>query len=412
MLSPDRQDTNSLFLTRQLNDLGVSVAFKTVVGDHRGHLTGAIATALGRADMVLITGGLGPTEDDLTRECAAAALGRDLHRDAALTAALEQRFAGRGMTMPANNYRQADLVEGAEALPNPNGSAAGQWLSVDGASSDGSASTKLMILLPGPPKEMMPLFEEQVRPRLAAALPPRFLARRQLRMALIPESQVDARTAPIYQRFTDVETTILAGRGEIQLHFVCTKATQEEADARVNEIVEAIEQEMGDDIFSSNGESLEEMVLLMLGVRGLKLATAESLTGGWLAQRLTTVVNASRSYHGGAVVYASEQKQNLCKVPWELIQEKGAVSAEVAKALAEGIREMTACEIGISLTGVAGPPVSEGPDAGKPVGLVYIGLADGENTEVRELHLNGDRERIRLWSTQHALEMIRRYLQR
>ena len=230
-------------------------------------------------------------------------------------------------------------------------------------------------------------------------------------MALIPESTVDARTAPIYSQYTDVETTILAGRGEIQLHFICVKPTQEEADARVNSLVEKIEHEMGDDIFSANGESLEEIVLLMLGLRDLTLSVAESLTGGWLSERLTSVINASRSFHGGAVVYASEQKTNLCNVSWDLIQQKGAVSPEVARQLAEGIRAATQTSIGLALTGIAGPPVAEGPDAGKPVGLVYIALADGEDTQVREFRIPGDRERVRLWSTQQALEMLRRHLQ-
>jgi nicotinamide-nucleotide amidase len=229
-------------------------------------------------------------------------------------------------------------------------------------------------------------------------------------MALIPESTVDARTAPIYTKFTDVETTILAGSGEIQLHFACTKPTQEAAEARVNAVAELVEREMGDDIFSSHGESLEEIVLLMLEMRGLKLAVAESITGGLLSQRLTAIPNASRSFHGGAVVYASEQKTNLCNVPPELIQQHGAVSSEVARSLAEGIRKNTKCSLGVSLTGLAGPGGGEGPDAGKPVGLVYIGLADGEDTQVKQLNLTGDRDHIRFWSAQHALELLRRTL--
>jgi nicotinamide-nucleotide amidase len=405
MLTPDRQDTNSLFLTRGLNDLGVSVAFKTIVGDNRQHLTEAIGIALRRADIVLLSGGLGPTEDDLTRECVADALNIKLHRDPDLLTSLYKRFAERRMTMPPNNERQTEVLEGADVLPNRNGSAPGQYLdtTLDG-------HRKIVILLPGPPKELMPLFDEAAKPRLAATLPPRHIARRQLRMALIPESQVDARSAPIYQQFPDVETTILAGRGEIQLHFTCSKPTAEEAAKRVDEVTDAVAHELGDDVFSANGESLEEIVILMLGLHNKKLSVAESITGGWLAQRFTSVPSASRSFHGGAVVYASEQKTNLCGVPWDLIQQKGAVSEEVARSLAEGIRKATETEIGLSLTGIAGPPVSEGPDAGKPVGLLYVGLADADSTQVREFHLTGDRERIRLWSTQHALEMVRRYL--
>ncbi len=405
MLTPHRTDTNSLFLTEALNDLGVSVAFKTVIGDNREHLTSAVRIALARADIIITSGGLGPTEDDITRNCVADALSLELHKDPDTMAALYKRFAERRIPMPPNNEKQAEVIDGAELLPNGNGSAPGQWLDT---TSEGHR--KIIILLPGPPSELKALFSEECVPRLAANLPPRFIAKRLLRMALIPESTVDARTAPIYRQFTDVETTILAASGEIQLHFACTKPTQEAAEARVNALAELIEHEIGDDIFSSHGESLEEIVLLMLGMRDLKLAVAESITGGLLSERLTGVPNASRSFHGGAVVYASEQKTNLCNVPPELIQKHGAVSPEVARALAEGIRENTHCSLGLSLTGLAGPGGGEGPDEGKPVGLVYIGFADGEDTRVKQLNLFGDRERIRYWSSQHALELIRRTL--
>jgi nicotinamide-nucleotide amidase len=410
MLTPFRTDTNSLLLTAGLNDLGVAVAFKTVIGDNREHLTSAVRIALSRADIVITSGGLGPTEDDLTRNCVADALSLELHKDPDTMAALYKRFAERRIPMPANNEKQAEIIDGAELLANRNGSAPGQWLDTTWAGSDGQPHRKIVILLPGPPKELKPLFEELCIPRLAASLPPRFLAKRVLRMALIPESTVDARTAPIYKKFTDVETTILAGSGEIQLHFVCVKPTREAAEARVNGLAELVEHEMGDDVFSSHGESLEEIVLLMLGMRDLKLAVAESMTGGLLSQRLSGIPNASRSFHGGAVVYASEQKTNLAKVPFEMIQQHGAVSPEVARALAEGIREVTGCSLGLSITGLAGPGGGEGPDEGKPVGLVYIGFADGEDTQVKQLNLFGDRDRIRYWASQHSLELIRRTL--
>jgi len=406
MLTPHRQDTNSLYLTQGLNDLGVSVAFKTIVGDNRQHLTDAIRIAITRADILLLSGGLGPTEDDLTRECTAEALGVELYRDPDTMTVLYKRFAERRMAMPPNNQKQAEVIDGATLLPNKNGSAPGQYLEtvVD-------SHRKIVVLLPGPPKELKPLFDDVVKPRLAASLPHRAIAKRLLRMALIPESQVDARTAPIYQLFPDVETTILAGSGEIQLHFFCTKPTLEAAQSRVDEVTELVEQEMGDDIFSSHGESLEEIVILMLGLHNLTLSVAESCTGGLLSERLTAVPNASRNFSGGAIVYASEQKTNLCKVPAELIQKHGAVSEEVARALAEGIRSATGTALGLSITGIAGPAITEGPDAGKPVGLVYIGLADGEDTQVKQLQIPGDRDRVRLWASQHALELLRRRLQ-
>ena len=406
MLTPFRQDTNSLYLTQGLNDLGVSVAFKSIIGDNRQHLVEATRVALHRADVILFSGGLGPTEDDLTRPCVAEALGIGLHKDNDTMASLYKRFAERRLAMPPNNEKQAEVLDGAQLLDNRQGSAPGQWLDtvVDG-------HRKVVILLPGPPKELKPLFDEQCKPRLAASLPPRALAKRLLRIALIPEPQVDARTAPIYGRFPDVETTILAGGGEIQLHFACVKPTTEEAETRVNAVVEAVEREMGDDIYSSQGESLEEVVLLMLGLRDLQLATAESCTGGLLAERLTDVPGASRSFVGGVVTYSNAMKTTLADVPPELLEAHGAVSEPAARALAEGARVRLGAAMAVSITGIAGPNgCPDGPDKGKPVGLVYVGLADAEGTQVKQFQIAGDRERVRLWASQHALEMIRRHI--
>ena len=403
MLTPFRQDTNSLYLTAQLNDLGVKVAFKTIVGDSLAHLTGAARNALARADLVIFSGGLGPTEDDLTREAVAAALAIELRRDNQLLANLHTRFAARRIPMPPNNSKQADVLEGATILENKNGSAAGQLLDTlyEGR-------RRIVILLPGPPKELKSMFADQVQPRLAATLPPRFLARRELRMALLPESTVDARTAPIYQRYADVETTILAHAGEIHLHFESAASTLAHAQARVDAVAEEVEREMADDIFSSQGESLEEVVLLMLGLRHLTLAAAESCTGGLLAQRLTAIPGSSRYFLGGAVVYADLLKTTFCGVPPELIESDGPVSAPVARALAEGIRARTGAAVALAITGIAGPGPGTGPDEGKPLGLVYIALAGDFPTEVKELHLLGDRDRIRWWATVHALELLRR----
>ncbi len=406
MLTPYRQDTNSLYLTEQLNDLGVSVAYKTIVGDSLEHLTGATRVALSRADIVLFSGGLGPTEDDLTREAVASTLDIALRRDETLLAALKMRFADRGIDMPANNHKQADVLDGGVVLPNRNGSAVGQLIetTVEG-------KPRIIILLPGPPGELKALFTEQCRPRLAASLPPTHIARRLLRMALIPESQVDARTAPVYSQYTDVETTILAGSGEIQLHFVCSKPTLAEAQARVDELAGRIEQEMEDAIFSAHGESLPEIIHLLLGMRHFTLASAESCTGGLLAQRLTAIPNSSMTFLGGAVVYTAELKTAFAGVPTELMDAKGMVSEEVAKALAEGIRSRTGASFGIAITGLAGPGGgAQGPDESKPIGLVYIGLASNGTTDCKEVNLPGDRDRVRLWATQHALEMLRHKL--
>ncbi|NYF90320.1 competence/damage-inducible protein A [Tunturiibacter empetritectus] len=411
MLTPHRQDTNSLYLTDGLNDVGVQVAFKTIVGDNLSHLTSAASIAIARADIVLFSGGLGPTEDDLTREAVAAALNLTLRSDPAILVQLHKRFAARQMVMPPNNVKQADVLDGAIILENPTGSAPGQFLDIAVLDASGQPIRKIVILLPGPPRELKPLFDTEVKPRLAADLPPRHLAKRLLRMALIPESHVDARTAPIYQQYSDVETTILAGSAEIQLHFLCAKPTLAEAQRRVDELVEKIEAEMEDSIFSSHGESLEEVVLLNLGLRDLTLATAESCTGGLLAQRLTAIAGSSRYFLGGAVVYSDALKTTFAGVPSELVATKGPVSPEVARALAEGIRSRTGASLGVSITCIAGPgPGAPGPDADKPIGLVYIALASAQTTQVKELNLRGDREMIRWWASQHALELIRHHI--
>ncbi len=408
MLTPFRQDTNSLYLTERLNELGVSVAFKTIVGDNIEHLTSAAKIAISRADVVIFSGGLGPTEDDLTREAVGSALGLGLRRDTEILTRMYKRFASRRMPMPQNNAKQADVLDGAEVLENANGSAPGQYIdTVVGR------HRKIVILLPGPPKELKPMYEAECRPRLAATLPDRHMEKRMLRMALIPESQVDARTAPIYKLYTDVETTILAGSGEIQLHFVCAKASASEAQSRVDELAGKIEAEMGEAIFSSHGESLEEVVLLMLGLRHMTLVAAESCTGGLLAERLTAVPGSSRYFLGGAVVYADRLKTTFAEVPDEMIRTEGPVSEAVARAMAEGIRRRTGATVGVGITGIAGPGGgAPGPDAEKPIGLVYVAISfAGEGSaKVTELNLSGDRERIRFWASQHALELLRRSL--
>jgi competence/damage-inducible protein CinA-like protein len=407
MLTPFRQDTNSLYLTGRLNELGVAVAFKTIVGDNLDHLTAAAKIAISRADVVIFSGGLGPTEDDLTREAVAAALGLGLRRDTDILTDFYKRAAARRVTLPPNNAKQADVLDGAEVLANPIGSAPGQYIdTVVGR------HRKIVVLLPGPPKELKAMYEAECRPRLAATLPERHMATRMLRIALTPESQIDARTAPIYKQYPDVETTILAGSAEIQLHFLCARPTEEEAQARVDELVERIEAELGEAIFSSHGESLEEVVLLMLGLRHLTLAAAESCTGGLLAERLTAIPGSSRYFLGGAVVYADRLKTAFADVPEETIRSQGPVSEAVARALAEGIRKRTGASVGVGITGIAGPGGgAPGPDVDKPIGLVYVGISfGGEATRVTKLHLTGDRERIRFWASQHALELLRRIL--
>jgi nicotinamide-nucleotide amidase len=402
LLTPHRQDTNSLYLTEKLNDLGVEVRFKCIVGDDLEALTAAAKLAMRRSDIILFSGGLGPTEDDLTREAVAEALGLKLLRDPQIIAQLEERFAKRGYKMTPNNAKQADVIASAAALPNSLGSAPGQWIA---GKYDGQ--DRILILLPGPPYELKAMFETECLPRLRARIPEQHIATRTLKMAMIPESQVDARVAPIYKTYTDVATTILAGGGEIQLHLRCRKDSQVEAEARVEELAEKIEDEMGDAIFSRKGETIEQIVSYLLQMRGMTLATAESCTGGMLAERITSLSGSSRYFLGGAVVYSNALKTQFANVPKSLIDRHGAVSREVAAAMAEGIRKRCLASYGVGITGVAGPT---GGTEQKPVGLVYIALAGEEGTQIVERNFPGDRQRVRQFSTQQALEMVRRAL--
>ncbi|MCU1307305.1 MAG: competence/damage-inducible protein cinA [Acidobacteriaceae bacterium] len=400
LLTPFRQDTNSLFLTERLNELGVQVAFKGVVGDNRDHLVSVTRIALSRSDIVIFMGGLGPTEDDLTREAVAEAMRLPLKRNPDIVADLYARFAARRIKMTENNVKQADVITGAAVLKNNNGSAPGQWLE-----GEYEGKQKIVILLPGPPVELKPMFVEQCLDRLRVKVPQQFIATRVLKIALMPESECDARCAPIYKEHNAVQTTILAGAGDVQLHLKASADTMEEAQQLVDDLAEELEDELDDRVYSTKGESLEQIVGYYLQMRGATLAVAESCTGGLLSERITSVPGSSRYFLGGAIVYANDLKTSFSDVPPMLIAEHGAVSKEVALALAEGIRKRCNATLGVGVTGIAGPT---GGTPEKPVGLVYIAVADGKKPEVVERKLPGDRDRIRFYASQQALDMVRR----
>jgi nicotinamide-nucleotide amidase len=402
MLTPFRQDTNSLYITEKLNELGVAVDFKTIAGDRLKHLADAVRHALSRVDLLVISGGLGPTEDDLTREAVAEALGVRVKRDPELIAHLYARAAARRMTITRNNEKQADVIEGATMLPNQLGSAPGQWLdTVVGK------HRKLAMLLPGPPHELKAMFEEQCLPRLREIVPKKHIATRVLKAAMIGESTADAKIAPIYTQYKDVETTILAHLGDIELRLTCAKPIPELAQTRVDELAGKIEEELEDFVYSSQGETLEQIVLYYLEMRGATLAVAESCTGGMVAERLTSVSGSSRSFTGGAVVYSNRLKTDLAGVDPQLIAQYGAVSREVAVALADGIRERCGSTLGLGVTGIAGP--TGGTDE-KPVGLVYVAVSDADGTEWVEKRFSGDRGGVRFYASQQGLDLVRRRL--
>lgn len=402
LLTPFRQDTNSLYLTAQLNSLGVEVEFKTIVGDALRDIVRVTTTALSRADILLLSGGLGPTEDDLTREAVAETLGLELSRDPEILQAIERRFAERGWKMSANNAKQADVIHGATVLLNAQGTAPGQWIS-----GTANGEEKIIVLLPGPPHELKSLFESSVLERLRARVPKRFLACRVLKITGIGESACDARVAPIYKRFPDVSTTILAAPGEIQLHVRTQAQSAEVADERLDKLVDEIEGELGEYVYSDNGDSLEQIVNYYLQMRNATIAVAESCTGGLVAERLTSISGSSRSFVGGAVVYSNALKIQLTDVPQDLLEIYGAVSEPVAQALAQGIRQRCAATLGLAVTGVAGPT---GGTAEKPVGLVFHALASENGTQVVKRNFPGDRARVRWFASQQALDMVRRRL--
>jgi competence/damage-inducible protein CinA-like protein len=398
LLDPDRRETNALHITARLGEIGVDVGTRTVVADDLALLTAVFRAALARADVVISTGGLGPTEDDLTREAAAAALGRGLRRDPALVEALRARFARYGRVMAPVNEKQADVIEGATVLANPRGTAPGQWVEADG---------RLLVLLPGPPGEMEPMFADQVLPVVRARAGGVVLRRRVLRIASMGESDVEQVAAPVYKTFTNPRTTILGGAGETELHLTAEGPSPEAAEERLEALAAGLRAVLPGRIYSEDGRRLPELVAALLVERRLTLAVAESCTGGMLASRLTEVPGSSAFLERGYVTYANRAKVELLGVDAALLERVGAVSAEVAQAMAAGARRAAGTDLGIGITGVAGPG---GGTPDKPVGLVFLALAGVTDERVRRVHFPGDRGRVRRQAVQAALEMLRRSL--
>jgi nicotinamide-nucleotide amidase len=399
LLGPLRTETNTLWLTERLLDAGIEVAARATLADDLALLESALREALSRADVVIATGGLGPTADDLTREAAAAATGRPLRRDPAIVEALRARFTRYGRTMSPTNEKQADVIERAEALPNKRGTAPGQVLDLAG---------RILVLLPGPPGEMKPMFDEQVLPLLRARVgPTRVVRRRVLRIAAMPESEVDQVAAPVYSRFEDVKTTILGAAGQIELHLVADGDGAGEAESRIEKLAAALREALPGRIFSEDGRELPHVVVDLLRERGLTLALAESCTGGLLSARLTDVPGASAVLERAFVTYANRAKVEETGVDPALLERHGAVSEEVAAALAAGASKAASADVGVGITGIAGP---DGGTDEKPVGLVFVATCGAAGTQVRRSIFPGGRERVRYQATQVALEMLRRGL--
>jgi nicotinamide-nucleotide amidase len=398
MLTSQRIDTNSLFITDQLNALGVEVRRKLIVGDDRALLTDALKSALSHAELVILTGGLGPTEDDVTRQAVADALDRKLVFSQEICDAIEERFRRRQRKMAEINKRQAYVIEGAEVLPNTNGTAPGQWIANDG---------HVVIMLPGPPGELKPLFAQECIPRLTKLLPTQVIRARFYRVTGFTESDLDALIAPVYTKYTNPSTTILASPGDIQIHLRARCGSAEDAERLLAEVGDPIEALLGRHLFSRNGDPLEAIIGTLLRERGATLSIAESCTGGMVGERITSIAGSSEYFVGGFVTYTDRMKTDLLGIDPALIAQHTAVSKEVARAMAEGARVRTNSTFAISITGEAGPESS----TGVPVGTIFVGYAGPDApAEALRFAMPGDRPRIRGFATQAALDLLRRRL--
>ncbi|NUR56629.1 MAG: competence/damage-inducible protein A [Acidobacteria bacterium] len=403
LLGTVRLDTNSLYLTEQLACLGIEIRTKHIVGDHRETLARVFENARDRADLIVFTGGLGPTDDDLTREVVAGVLGRTLDIDEAIVERIRARFARRGMAMPDVNRRQAQVPRGATVLENPNGTAPGLLLEDE---------QRLVVLLPGPPRELIPMFAALCERVLAARAGAERLYTASLFVTGRSESDVEQRVQPIYSTWRDaeprIETTILAVMGQIELHLSTRGADPASARARIDAARDELARVLGDDVYSTDGRSMPEIVGERLRVRGYAIAAAESCTGGLLLSRMTDVPGSSDYVYGGVVAYENEAKVAWLDVPEALIAQHGAVSEPVAVAMAEGIRAKTGAQVAVAITGIAGPG---GGTVEKPVGTVaYAVLVPDQPAYVRTHVFLGGRDMVKFQSTQAVLDRVRRLL--
>jgi nicotinamide-nucleotide amidase len=399
LLTPTKTDTNSLWLTAQLNDLGIEVKMKSIVGDDGGRLEEAVCDAMRRSDVVITTGGLGPTADDITRDFTAKAVGRELVYHADIEERLRERFRGWAREMPEINKRQAYVIDGADVLPNPNGSAVGMFAAID---------RKLLVVLPGPPRENQPMFTDHVLPRLKNVAGEVHVRRRVLRV-IGGESAVDEVAAPIYTKYENVETSILFNRSEVEIHLAAKAVGAAEAQAMADKVANELATALGDNVFSTKGEKMEEVIGDLLKSRNETLAIAESCTGGLIASRITNVAGSSGYFLEGCTTYSNDAKIRTLNVQPQIIDNHGAVSAECAEAMASGMRDRAGSSHAISVTGIAGPG---GGSEEKPVGTVFIGYAGPETLRSIKIVIPGDRYLIRWRASQAALDLLRRQLRR
>ncbi len=393
LLGPWRTDTNGSYLSRVLGERGIAVRFRTVVGDSLEDMRNAFRGALERSDLVVATGGLGPTIDDLTREAVAGLLGLPLEEDERIVARIEERFRRHALTMPPRNRRQAMVPRGAEVLPNSLGTAPGLLL---------RAGAATIVLLPGVPDEMRRMMDESVLPRLGET-GERF-AYRVIKIAGLTESEVDRRLSDAAHDAAPAEWTILAAPGQVEIH-LRERVTEGAPAAALERLDSAITAELGSHVFARDEETMEEIVGGQLVARGESLACAESLTGGEVAQRITRVPGASRYFRGGVVAYTAEAKRAILGVSQATLESEASVGPETASAMARGARRLFGSTWAVSTTGYAGP---EGGGAGRPAGMVFLGLSGPGGESTRELSVPGSRETVRTRTARSALDLVRR----
>ena len=398
LLTPYFQDTDSLYLTQRLNDLGLKVTTKTVSSDDHDALFLQFKIALAQAELIFASGGLGPTEDDRTREVAAEVLERKLVLNEDLLLKIHERFARRGVPMPASNKKQALIPEGAEILPNEFGTAAGLWL---------NTGKNIVVLLPGPPHELKPMFDNQVWPRLEQ-FRAGFCSRRVLKITGLTESMVEDLIRDLYPRGSSVQVTVLASPGQIEIHLSSFASQSADlAEESLRAVESAFVDRLKDNVFSASGEELEAVIGRLLRARRETLAVAESCTGGLVSHRLTNIPGSSDYFREGMVAYSNEAKRDGLQVPADHIRKFGAVSSQVARAMAMGVRAKAGSHYGLAITGIAGPG---GGNEEKPVGLVYTALASDHGVDVAKNQFLGNREHIKFQAGQKALDMLRRHL--
>ena len=400
LLTPEKTDTNSLWLTEKLNDIGIDIKLKTIVGDDGARLEETVRDAMRRSDIVITTGGLGPTEDDITRQFTANALDRELVYHDHIEQHLRERFRAWGREMPEINKRQAYVIDGSEILPNPNGSAVGMLAEIDG---------KMLAVLPGPPRENQPMFTGHVFPKLKAIAGEVYVSRRILKVSGKGESAVDEIAAPIYTAYPDVQTSVLFNRSEVEIHIAAQSDVPEKAKATADKLAKELAEALGSAVFSTDGETMEQVVGRRLKELGETVSVAESCTGGLIGRRLTEVPGSSAYFMEGAITYSNEAKIRTLSVAPEIIENHGAVSAECAEAMAAGMRAYAATDHAISVTGIAGP---DGDSDEKPIGTVFIGYAGRKGVKSLKIVLPGDRYLVRWRASQAALDYLRRQLRK